>query len=282
MPELPEVETVCRGLADALEGETLYHVHTGPFHLRRPLPPDLPERLNGRTVQKIWRRGKYYIWTLDSSLSILGHLGMSGSWRITQPHSPPPTREPHDHLSFRTASDHTVTYRDPRRFGLFLLTNIENVLEHPLLKDMGPEPLSNTFCGAHLQNHLRTRKGPVKTVLLDQKVVAGIGNIYASEALYRAGVSPERPAYKLSDRECSSLVAGIRDVLSEALLSGGSSLRDHITVQGTLGYFQHKLSVYGRTGQPCTTCTCDVSQTGGVRKITQAGRSTFFCASRQP
>lgn len=282
MPELPEVETVCRGLADVLEGQKIYHVQTGSLPLRQPFPCHLSERLTERTVQKVWRRGKYYVWTLDSNLSVLGHLGMSGSWRITQSQDTSPKRDRHEHFLLRTTSNHTAIYRDPRRFGIFLLTESDRVLEHPLLKDMGPEPLSNTFCATKLHESLCTRKSPIKTVLLDQKVVAGIGNIYASEALYRAGISPERPAHKLSGRECTALVAGIRDVLSEALDSGGSSLRDHITVQGDLGYFQHKFSVYGRTGQPCTTCTCDLTQTGGVRKIIQAGRSTFFCASRQP
>ena len=280
-PNCPKLKPYAVGLRAFLRGK-------GYITSRRePCPCDSRSHFRCPNASRDERFKKYGVeasimygpWT--RIFSVLGHLGMSGSWRITPSQDTPPTRDRHEHLVLRITSGHTVTYRDPRRFGIFLLTESHRILEHPLLKDMGPEPLSNTFCATQLRERLCARKSPIKTVLLDQKVVAGIGNIYASEALYRAGISPERPADKLSDRECTTLVAGIRDVLWRHWIRG-SSLRDHITVQGELGYFQHKFSVYGRAGQPCTTCTCDLIKTGGVRKITQAGRSTFFCASRQP
>ncbi|NKD78085.1 bifunctional DNA-formamidopyrimidine glycosylase/DNA-(apurinic or apyrimidinic site) lyase [Haematospirillum sp. H1815] len=281
MPELPEVETVCRGLVPFLEQRILQEVDVRRADLRQPFPDQLQQRLTGRRVQRVHRRGKYYIWDLDDGMCVLGHLGMSGSWRIHTAQDGQPAIGKHDHLVIRTDRDDTLTYHDPRRFGVLLLVSSNALPGHPLLRSMGPEPLSDAFDGSILVQAFSRRRTPVKVALLDQGVVAGIGNIYASEALYRAGIAPDRPAHSLDERECRFLAGAVQSVLSDALDSGGSSLRDHMQVNGELGYFQHRFAVYDRMGQPCPDCTCDHTQGGGVRRIIQAGRSTFFCAMRQ-
>lgn len=281
MPELPEVETVCRGLAPFLEQRVLHKVDVRRANLRQPFPENLQQRLTGRRVRRVYRRGKYYVWDLDDGMCVLGHLGMSGSWSIHPAQEQCHTPGKHDHLVLRTDRGDTLAYRDPRRFGVFLLVSTNALSTHPLLERMGPEPLSDDFDGTILAQAFSRRHTPVKVALLDQGVVAGIGNIYASEALYRAGIAPERPAHTLKTGECRALAQAVRSVLSDALESGGSSLRDHMQVNGELGYFQHQFAVYDRAGQPCPDCTCDHTTTGGVRRIVQAGRSTFFCAMRQ-
>ncbi|SIS89250.1 bifunctional DNA-formamidopyrimidine glycosylase/DNA-(apurinic or apyrimidinic site) lyase [Insolitispirillum peregrinum] len=281
MPELPEVETVCRGLAAVLEGHRLESVTLRRANLRQPFPDGFVAAVQGRRVERIWRRAKYYQWLLDDGQVILGHLGMSGTFEVSPPGSnlAPPGK--HDHVVILTDHGAMVTYRDPRRFGLMTLTTLDELPRHPLVRDLGPEPLGEDFDALVLQRALAGRRSPVKPVLMDASVVVGVGNIYASESLFRAGIDPRRPALSLSFADCQTLVDAIRTVLAEALASGGSSLRDHRLVNGELGYFQHHFAVYDRAGNPCPGCICDLAETGGVQRIVQTGRSTFYCGQRQ-
>lgn len=279
MPELPEVETVARGLAAVWEGRRFARVVCRRPDLRKPLPPAFAERLTGRRVDQVGRRAKYLVVRLDGGLVLLGHLGMSGSMVISRGRNEPPG--PHDHLEFVTDDGTMVTYRDPRRFGLMDLCDDGALAAHPLLAGLGPEPLDDSFTGAVLAERLAGRATPIKAALLDQKVVAGLGNIYVSESLFQAGILPTRAAASLSRPEAAALVAAVKDVLARAIAAGGSSLKDHVQPTGELGYFQHSFAVYDREGEKCPGCDCDVARTGGVARIVQAGRSTFFCARKQ-
>lgn len=275
MPELPEVETVCRGLALALEGRRLVRVQVYRADLRRPFPPAFAERLQGRRVLRIARRAKYLTVFLDDGWVWLAHLGMSGRMLVGPADDSPPGK--HDHVIVETDDGSRVAYNDARRFGLMDLCPEANLADHPLLADLGPEPLADSFTPAVLARALAGRSGPIKAALLDQTLIAGIGNIYASEALFRARIDPTRPAAAIGTRQVGHLVAAIRSVLSEAILAGGSSLRDHRRTDGELGYFQHSFAVYDKEGMPCPDCDC----AQGVRRIVQSGRSTFYCAKRQ-
>lgn len=275
MPELPEVETVCRGLAVVLEGRRLARVLVRRPDLRRPFPPDFAQRLTGRRVVSLSRRAKYMLWHLDDGWVVLAHLGMSGRMLIAPADDTPPGK--HDHVILETEEDQRVSFNDPRRFGLMDMVPADRVETHPLLASLGPEPLGTGFTPAALADGVDGRQTPIKVALLDQTLVAGIGNIYASEALFRAHIDPTRPAASLTKADCKRLVPAIKDVLSEAIASGGSSLKDHRQPNGELGYFQHAFAVYDREGKPCPGCTCGQ----GIRRITQAGRSTFYCAKTQ-
>ncbi len=275
MPELPEVETVRRGLTMAMEGRRFAAVTVRRPDLRRPFPPDFALRLTGRRVVEVARRAKYLTLFLDDGWVLLGHLGMSGRMLVGWPDTAPPGK--HDHVIFDTDDGRRIIFQDPRRFGLMDLAEAASLAEHPLLKDLGPEPLDEAFTPAVLSAALAGRSGPIKTALLDQKLVAGLGNIYVSEALFRAGISPERAAASVAGRRARRLVPAIKAVLTEAIAAGGSSLRDHRRPDGELGYFQHAFAVYDREGDPCPGCDCAT----GVRRIVQSGRSTFFCHKRQ-
>lgn len=275
MPELPEVETVRRGLAPALEGHVLTKVTAFRPDLRFPLPPDFAARVEGRRVVSVHRRAKYLLIELDDETVILSHLGMSGRYRIYN--DAPPALETHDHLEIVTGAGVTIRYNDPRRFGILDLTTREEAPLHKLLAGLGPEPLGNAFDGAALAAGLGDRRSAIKVALLDQTVVSGVGNIYASEALFRAGMSPRRLARTVKRGRADKLAQAVREVLGEAIEAGGSSLRDHRQTSGELGYFQHRFAVYGRTGEPCPRDGCD----GLVRQIVQGGRATFFCAKCQ-
>jgi formamidopyrimidine-DNA glycosylase len=279
MPELPEVETVRQGLADVLEGRRLHRVQAMRPDLRFPLPENFEGRLSGRQVEKLARRGKYLLIHLQERLTLIAHLGMSGRFRIFNT-SPPPL-ERHDHVVFEAEGGISVRFNDPRRFGFMDLADTDTLASHKMLKNMGPEPLANDFNGPVLAAALKGRKSPIKAALLDQSVIAGMGNIYVSEALFRAGLSPKRKSGTVQGGRAENLARAIRDVLNEAIAAGGSSLRDHRQPSGELGYFQHSFAVYGCTGQPCPGCTCDPTRTGGIRRITQSGRSTFYCAAKQ-
>lgn len=279
MPELPEVETVRRGLIPVLEGRRLIKVVVRRPDLRRPLPPGLSRRLEGRRVDRVDRRAKFLLIFLDGAEVLVAHLGMSGRMRIV-PSTEAPPPGPHDHVVFETDGGDTIVFCDPRRFGLMDLVPVDGLEELPLFSGLGPEPLDDSFDGPALAARLAHRRGPLKTVLLDQKTVAGLGNIYVCEALFRAGLSPLRKAHTVTGRQAARLAAAIRDVLRDAIAAGGSSLRDHRRPDGEIGYFQHSFAVYGRAGEPCPGCNCAPSE-GGIRRIVQSGRSTFYCAKRQ-
>ncbi|HTH18009.1 MAG TPA: bifunctional DNA-formamidopyrimidine glycosylase/DNA-(apurinic or apyrimidinic site) lyase, partial [Magnetospirillum sp.] len=272
-------ETVARGLAAVWEGRVLSRVECRRPDLRKPFPPRFAETLTGRRIDRVGRRAKYLVVRLDGGLVMLGHLGMSGRMVISKGRNEPPG--PHDHVEFVTTDGTMVTFCDPRRFGLLDLCAEEGLEAHPLLAGLGPEPLAETFTDSVLAAALADKNTPIKAALLDQCVVAGLGNIYVSESLFRSGILPTRTAGSLKPREIAKLVPAIKAVLREAIAAGGSSLKDHVQPSGELGYFQHSFAVYDREGQPCPGCTCDLAKTGGVRRIIQSGRSTFFCAKKQ-
>jgi formamidopyrimidine-DNA glycosylase len=274
MPELPEVETVRRGLALRISGRRIVRAELRRPDLRRPFPPMLAERLDGARIGGLARRGKYILIELDDTGLLLLHLGMSG--RITTG-GPGDADAKHDHVVLTLDDGTVVRLNDARRFGTLDYLRRGEEAKHPLLAGMGPEPLEAGFDGAYLARALAGKMTPIKAALLDQRVVAGLGNIYVCEALYRAGLSPRRLAATVTGGRAARLATAIRDVLAEAIEAGGSSLRDYVQANGELGYFQHRWAVYGREGEPCPGCTC----AEGVRRISQAGRSTFFCAKKQ-
>ncbi len=276
MPELPEVETVCRGLRGPLEGRVLTRVVQRRPNLRFPFPERFAERLTGRTIVRINRRAKFIQAVLDDDGVLLIHLGMSGRMTILDTATaPPPGR--HDHVDFETDGGKLIRYCDPRRFGMMDLTTLSALDEHRMLVNLGPEPLGNAFNADVLGAALAGKRTPIKAALLDQRVVAGLGNIYICEALFRAGISPRRQASTIPGKRAERLVREIRAVLTDAIAAGGSSLRDFVQASGELGYFQHSWQAYGREGEPCSRPGCK----GTVRRITQSGRSTFYCATHQ-
>ena len=278
MPELPEVETVRRGLQPVMEGQVIASAQANRPDLRWPFPDRMAERLTGASVLTLRRRSKYILADLSTSETLLLHLGMSGRILISGEvqghfHHALAAPEKHDHVVLDFANGARVTFNDPRRFGAMDLMPTEKAEDHKLLRDLGPEPLGNTFDEPYLVARLKTRRTPIKAALLDQKLVAGLGNIYVCETLFRAGISPKRLASSLSAKRAASLVPLIRDVLNEAIAAGGSSLRDYRRTDGELGYFQHNFAVYDREGAPCPKPGCD----GQVRRIVQSGRSSFYC-----
>ncbi|WP_299400458.1 bifunctional DNA-formamidopyrimidine glycosylase/DNA-(apurinic or apyrimidinic site) lyase [Pelagibius sp.] len=272
MPELPEVETVVRGLRPRLEGRLLARVDQRRADLRFPFPAGFAERLTGRRVDHILRRAKYMLMHLDDGQVLLCHLGMSGRMTIHEcGDAPAPALDRHDHVVFVTDEGTEVRYNDARRFGIMDLFDAEAADSHPLLKALGPEPLGNDFNGPALAAALKGKRSPIKAALLDQSVVAGLGNIYVCEALFFAGLSPRRQAYTVQGGRAERLAAAVRRVLQRAIDAGGSSLRDYVQADGELGYFQHEWAVYGREGEACLQCE------GKIRRIVQSGRSTFYC-----
>jgi formamidopyrimidine-DNA glycosylase len=275
MPELPEVETVCRGLRVPLVGKILTGVEARRADLRGPLPVDMAERLTGRRVLSVERRAKYILISLDDGTVLIAHLGMSGRFTITQ--GRPNRLETHDHVLFETEDGAFLRYNDARRFGSMTLSTVDQLAEHPLLRDIGPEPLDDAFDGSVLAAALHGRMTPIKAALLDQKTVAGVGNIYASEALFQARLSPRRLAATVTGARAGRLVTAIKQVLNRAIAVGGSTLRDHVQPSGELGYFQHEWAVYGREGLQCPGCDCGA----GIQRMVQSNRSTFYCSKRQ-
>jgi formamidopyrimidine-DNA glycosylase len=280
MPELPEVETVRLGLVGVLAGKRIIRAAAHRGDLRIALPKDFAKRLEGRRIQTLERRAKYLLLQLDDGWTWIVHLGMSGRM-TTGPVGSLPPRDIHDHVVVVTEDDIEVRFHDPRRFGLMTLTEAKTVADHKLLAGLGPEPLSAEFDGACLAAALKGRRTSIKAALLDQRIVSGLGNIYVSESLFMAGISPKRLAGRVQGERAVALVAAIKTVLKKAIAAGGSSLRDHRQPSGELGYFQHSFTVYDREGQPCPGCQCDVSKTKGIRRIVQGGRSTFYCPRRQ-
>ena len=283
MPELPEVETVVRGLRPRLEGRRLRRVQQRRKDLRFPLPARFAERLTGRKVERIERRAKYILAHLDGGEALLAHLGMSGRMLLVE--DPAQPLQAHDHIVLETDQGLQIRFNDTRRFGIMDLVAEAELEAHWLLKDLGPEPLSNAFNGPFLAKRLAGRRTPIKAALLDQKIVAGLGNIYASEALFHAGLSPRRQAYTVQRGRAERLAWAIRDVLQRAIAAGGSSLRDYVQADGELGYFQHQWAVYDREGEPCPGCDCGAgggpAGGSGIRRLVQSNRATFYCPRRQ-
>ncbi|QFS84789.1 Formamidopyrimidine-DNA glycosylase [Roseivivax sp. THAF40] len=282
MPELPEVETVRRGLAPAMEGVRIVQADVNRPDLRWPFPDRMAERLTGAQVMQLRRRSKYILADLSTGETLLMHLGMSGRVLISgdslgQFVHDHPAPEKHDHVVFHMENGARITFNDPRRFGAMDLMETDKAEAHPLMAALGPEPLGNTFHEAHLIAALKGRNTPIKAALLDQKIVAGLGNIYVCEALFRAGIHPARKAGRIGAQRVASLVPIIRETLQVAIAAGGSSLRDFRQANGELGYFQHSFDVYGREGAPCRRNGCG----GVVRRIVQSGRSSFYCAQCQ-
>ena len=289
MPELPEVETVRMGLAPVLEKHRIVQAETRRGDLRVPFPRDFARRLKGRRVKKLWRRAKYLLAELDNGQTWVTHLGMSGRMSVyaegrarklgTYVYDTAPAEAgsgKHDHVVIETDAPARIVFTDPRRFGLMLLIETSEIDEHPLFHGMGVEPLSDDFDAAFLAGALKGKKTPIKSALLDQRVIAGLGNIYVCEALFRARISPRRLAKNISAKSMPPLVSAIKAVLRDAIKAGGSSLRDHKRVDGEVGNFQHHFAVYGREGKPCPS-----DDGGKVKRIVQAGRSTFYCPKCQ-
>ena len=285
MPELPEVETVRRGLEPVLAGARLTHVRQNRPDLRFPFPPDFPARLEGATVLRLDRRAKYLLMPLSTGETWVTHLGMTGRFTLDgrllgEFEAPAPTGEKHEHVSLvaQGPSGRTrVGFADARRFGFMGLIPTDQVEAHPWFAGLGPEPLGNRFSAARLVEAFAGRKQSVKVSLLDQRVVAGLGNIYVCEALFRAGISPLTAAGKISRPRLERLAAEVRNVLNDAIAAGGSTLRDFANAEGGQGYFQHSFDAYGREGESCRTPVCG----GIIRRTVQGGRSTFWCPSCQ-
>ena len=286
MPELPEVETVRRGLQPVVEGARIDRVEQRRPDLRFPFPERFPARLEGRTVTALGRRAKYLTFHLDDGLTMIAHLGMSGSFRIEKDnsaivpgefHYERSKAEAHDHVAFHLTTPGgepaTVIFNDPRRFGFMLFAERGELDTHPMLAGLGIEPTGNALGGETLADLLAGRNAPLKAALLDQRVIAGLGNSSVSDALWRARLSPRRRAGTVTGQRAERLATAIREVIADAVAAGGSSLRDHIQTDGSLGYFQHSFSVYDREGEPCPRIECN----GVVRRIVQSGRSTFYC-----
>ncbi len=271
MPELPEVETICRALRDELTGARIRRLDLHARGLRHPFPEGMADCVRGKRIRRIERRAKYILMHLDGGDVLLCHLGMSGRMAIHA--TIPAERGRHDHVIFTLADGRGLIFSDPRRFGSLELTHETRLEDHPRLAPLGPEPLGNHFSAATLSRALDGRRTAIKQALLDQKTVAGLGNIYVCEALWRSGISPLRQAAGLTESEVADLHGHIRAVLLDAIAAGGSSLRDYRRASGEMGYFQHDFAVYGREGEDCQRPACP----GSIERIAQAGRSSFFC-----
>ncbi len=279
MPELPEVETVRRGLAPVMEDRKILRFEVNRPDLRFPFPDRFVQRVEGATIVRIGRRAKFLITQLSSDEALIMHLGMSGRFTITGNHATakrdPGTNPKHDHVVFHMAGGVQVTYNDPRRFGFMELWPMAQIDAYPRIKDLGPEPLSNRFSAAYLDEAFAGKATPIKSALLDQSIIAGLGNIYVCEALYRARISPRRKAASVVGVRNARLAPMINDVIAEAIAAGGSSISDFASASGELGYFQKTFSVYDREGQPCETCGA------AIKRLVQSGRSSFYCGNCQ-
>lgn len=269
MPELPEVETVCRGLRPYLEGSVLDSVILNRADLRYPFPLNFKESLRKVRVKTVDRKAKYILIHLENNYTLIIHLGMSGRLLIN-----PKAASSHDHVHFILEEGHII-YKDPRRFGFMDLTPTAKVEQHKFLKKLGIDPLSKLLTSAYLETHFKKREIPIKKILLNQNIIAGLGNIYVNEALFASGIHPEKNCNELKSNELAKLCTAIKNVLKKAILSGGSTLNDHRQVDGTLGYFQHEFKVYGKESLPCELCATP------IKRIVQSGRSTFYCGSCQ-
>ncbi|MDB4168763.1 bifunctional DNA-formamidopyrimidine glycosylase/DNA-(apurinic or apyrimidinic site) lyase [Planktomarina sp.] len=282
MPELPEVETVRRGLQPAMQDQKIIRAEVNRLDLRWPFPPDMAQRLTGARVLRVLRRSKYILLDLDTQETLIVHLGMSGRMlvsgqKIGEFYQEHPASEKHDHVVFHMENDTRVTFNDARRFGAMDLASTAEVKTHKMLCNLGPEPLSNYLDDTYLAAALAGRNTPIKAALLDQRLIAGLGNIYVCEVLFRAKISPMCKAKDLSKEQVGTLVPIIRTVLEEAIEAGGSSLKDYRQTGGELGYFQHSFHVYDRELQPCKHVGCG----GTIARVSQSGRSSFYCPTCQ-
>ena len=280
MPELPEGETVRRGLTPAMEGRVIERLQVNRADLRFPFPDRFKERVEGARVTRMGRYAKFLVTELDTGEALIMHLGMTGRFTINADptaefHHNPGTYATHDHVIFTMQGGATVTYNDVRRFGFMELWPSDDMQNYPRLKAMGPEPLSNRFNADYLSEALKGKHTPIKAALLDQSVIAGLGNIYVCEALFRSGLRPRRKASTIPGARAERLAPAINAVNAEAIEAGGSSISDFASASGDLGYFQHGFAVYDRTGEPCKTCD------GQIKRIVQSGRSSFFCGGCQ-
>lgn len=283
MPELPEVETVCRGLDPVMTGRVIESVDVRCAGLRDPFPKNLKKILTHARILRITRRAKYILVHLDSDYILVLHLGMSGRISIQDPGYRPVK---HDHFILHLNDGRVIVFHDPRRFGTIFLVGEHDWQDHKAFRDLGPEPLSNEFSGPVLAaalkgNALKGKKTAIKTAIMDQQVVVGVGNIYAAEALFLAGINPLRKSNTVQGDRAESLVLAIQKTLKRAIRAGGSSLRDYRKADGELGLFQHGFTVYAQEGKACPDCTCDIVKTKGIRRIVQGGRSTFYCPRKQ-
>ena len=276
MPELPEVETVVRGLAGRMTGRRVARLDLHREDLRWPIPRGLRRKVEGRLIKAVRRRAKYILIDLEDGGVLLMHLGMSGRLTVVNAGDTTPA-EVHDHVVFTLDDGTRIRFNDQRRFGMLDYVRDRALEKHPLLRELGPEPLDPGFTPETLAKSLTGKRTPLKAALLAQQVVAGLGNIHVSEVLFEAGLSPRRLARTVTLERATRLVGAIRGVLKRAIAAGGSSLRNYVQASGELGYFQHQWAVYGKEGEPCPACDCG----GGIRRIVQSNRSTFYCAKRQ-
>lgn len=277
---MPEVETVRRGLSPAMEGYVIDRLEVNRADLRFPFPGRFRERVEGARITQMGRRAKFLVTELSTGEALIMHLGMSGRFTVNTDataefHHDPGTNPAHDHVVFHMQNGATITYNDPRRFGFMELWPIDELSTYPRIEHLGPEPLSNQFSSAYLNEALHGKAAPIKAALLDQAVIAGLGNIYVCEALFRSGISPRRKAQSVAGKRAERLAPAINDVIAEAIAAGGSSISDFASASGELGYFQKQFHVYDREGAPCDTCGAE------IKRIVQSGRSTFFCGTCQ-
>ena len=278
MPELPEVETIKNAIELAIGNGVINKVRVNNNRFRIVVPEDFGDVLEGSRIRAFRRIAKYIVIDLSNGKSIIWHLGMSGKVKISS--ELPEFFDKHDHIVIETTSG-VLIFNDARRFGLITYCESEKILEHPLFKNIGIEPFDDRLDGKYLYERLKTKKIPIKVALLDQSIINGTGNIYASEALYIARIYPRRESADISLKECNKIVDAIKATLEKAIEAGGSTLRDYRKPDGSMGYFQNMHCVYGKTGQQCSECKCDIKKTGGIKKIVQAGRSTFYCETLQ-
>ena len=280
MPELPEVETVMRGMDEVLTGRRIISVNQRRKDLRVPFPKDLKSSLEGALIRDMKRRAKYIVMNLDNDLSVILHLGMSGRINLSEDADSYQIQK-HDHLILILDDGSLMSFNDARRFGMVMISNQNNIESHPSFKKLGPEPFDNKFSAPVLYDSLKEKKTTFKAALMDQRIVAGLGNIYVCESLFYAGIDPQRLCRSITKNESELLVKAIRDVLQKAIEAGGSTLKDFRHADGELGYFQHNFAVYDREGETCPECNCELNKTGGVKKMTQNGRSTYYCSVKQ-
>lgn len=278
MPELPEVETITEALRRAVEGAKILAVKVNNKNFRETVPDDFEKCIVNSSIERIYRKAKYIVIQLSNDLSIIWHLGMSGRVKILDEY--PLDLEKHDHVILHTDKGYII-YNDARRFGLITYAESAIINQHHLFCHIGIDPFDKALTASYLSPLLAHRKTPIKTALLDQSIINGIGNIYASEALYKARISPLRSCVELTFSEIEKLIEAIRETLKTAIAAGGSTLRDYRKPDGSMGYFQNEHCVYDKTGQRCPQCTCDLKVTSGIKRITQGGRSSFYCAHLQ-